>query len=195
MARRELQDYEHQIVQLEGWVDRWTHRDESDDILITAVKIRPYRLDETLLQRNEREPARTDHLWLRASKQTGCPDIVRLDAVYGYARVGWYTRRDGSADLGCTPVPSVHGSVIADEIKSTLARGQWPQALTKLRSISQRIQKMELIVFDEQSAPAAIIEDIEARILPMVRKNRDVSLTAKRAGKSRAPRAFADLLR
>lgn len=196
MPRDELRAFENHVVQFEGWIETWTPREDGgSDVLIRAVRIRPYHLDETQTQRMARSAVASDHLWMRVPKRAAYPRMSRLDHVFGYGKVGWYTRKDGSVDLGLRALFGASGGTLADEVKRQLKSGDWSAAEEQVRSLCRQIREQQIAVFDERSTPLAIARDLEQRILPVIAHNRSVSATATRAGKGRAPRCFADLLR
>lgn len=195
MTRDELRKFENKIVQISGRVDRWKPTSEgNEDVLVTAVKVRPYYLDETLAELEARSPIRVDHLWLRLPDKGARPEMCRLDQVFGYGPINWYTRRDGTVDLGCTPIPAIHGGVIANDVKIALKAGAWSEGQARVRLFVEAIKSQEIVVFDELSSPLTIVRDLEQRIVPMLRKNQHTATTAPKNGKGRAPSSFADLL-
>ena len=195
MTRRELQPFENQVIQFDGWVESWTELpDGAKDVLIKTVKIRPYHLEENDQQRNDRPPTVTDHSWLRVPKNAGYKAMHRLDRVFGYARVGWYTRANQTVDLGLSAIQAVPGGEIANQIKESLRNGNWASAYSHLATISRRIKEADLAVFDPDSSPLVIAHDLQDRFLPLIEKNKAAVATTKRNGRCKSASSFADLL-
>lgn len=196
MTRTELQPYENQVVQFDGWVESWTCRDDGiKDVLVCKLKFTPYDLHAVARDARSHAVAASDHVWFRVPQSLDYGRMRRLDHVFGYGRIGWYTRCDGSVDLGLRPVPAVQGGVFAQQLRDLLRQGNWQLAERRMQDLRRKIQAQDLVVFDPKSTATQILGDIEATILPLIAKNKATAATVKRGGKGTAPRSFADLLR
>lgn len=196
MTREELKPYENTVVQFDGWVEKWTHHpDGVVDVLLKSVKTRPYQLDQTCIQRDACTPTVSHHLWLRYPQHAGYRAMKRLDRVFGYAKIKWYTRANGTSDLGLTAIRSAPGGEVAAEIKDNLKSGDWDAAYRHFTAICDRINCMDLVVFDELSSPLQIMQDIKTRFIPLFEKNKATAATATKNGKCKGPKSFSDLLR
>jgi hypothetical protein len=196
MTRAELRSHENQLVQFDGWVESWTCRDDgTKDVLLKQLAFTPYDLNTVARQERDHAVATTDHVWLRVPPGTDYDSMRRLDHVFGYGRIGWYSRADGSVDLGLRSLCSVQGGRLAKELRTILLRGDWAAAERRLRDLRRRIQSQELVVFDRKSSATEILQDFEQVFLPLIAKNKATLATVHRGGKSKAPKSFADLLR
>lgn len=196
MTRAELRCHENQLVQFDGWVESWTQRDDGiKDVLLKQLAFTPYGLNTVARQGRDHAVATTDHVWLRVPPGSHYKHMRRLDHVVGYGRIGWYSRADGSVDLGLRSLSSVQGGRLAEELRTILRRGDWAAAERRLQRLRRQIQAQELVVFDRKSTSNEILRDFEQIFLPLIAKNKAVSATVHRGGKSKAPKSFADLLR
>ena len=195
MTRDSLRAHEDRIARLQGRVERWEERpDGSRDVLLINVRYVLYDPNQPDDSRQLENGQPLDHVWFRVPADGGYGAMTRLDLVFGYGRIGWYRRSDGSVDLGLRSTASIAGSALAQDVRTWIRQGCWATAERHLRDIRRRVQAAELVLFDPLSSATTILADLEQVVLPMVQANRAALATSVRRGKGRAPRCFADLL-
>lgn len=112
--RTELEPYLGQVIYIEGRVANFKDRTETfgptsdltqEDVKDVCLKAVKFSLFDPDLAGTKNQDAffnsnlRTDHLWVRIPEcMAGNPQLLSKQALLG--RVGIYTRRDGSEDIG-----------------------------------------------------------------------------------------------
>lgn len=98
MTRDSLRELEGGLVFFTARLRDCSSRGDIRDYVISGVRCWRWDGDERLNLRRAPD-AVLDHVWLRFNREQW-PTVELLSAVEGVARVGWYARSDGSADLG-----------------------------------------------------------------------------------------------
>jgi hypothetical protein len=118
-----MQQKRTQLLALEGQrviytgrtARRITRPDGQWDICLTAVHVRPHRVDVAML---DVEPTFVDHVWLRGIEPSQVQNGELLRKMEGAATVGWYTRSNGTIDLGLESIRGADLDNLYDEIQS-----------------------------------------------------------------------------
>lgn len=104
VTRPQLIPLEGQLTYSTGRIKDWKRAGDFDDILLTSVKL--WRWDGLAVVNTDATPdATADHLWLRCTR--GSVASERLHLTFGVGTIRFYTRADGSYDLGLQAKPCV----------------------------------------------------------------------------------------
>lgn len=117
-TRPQLIPLEGQLVYSTGRIKDWKRSPDFDDILLINVKL--WRWDGQAVVDLQRSPdATADHLWLRCDRGTVAAE--RLTQTFGIGRIAFYTRADGTYDLGLQAKPCTNLDELVAEAQSVYA--------------------------------------------------------------------------
>ena len=146
MTRSQLLPLEGQLVHTSGVVGSICQRNENHyDMVLQNVEVRPIDHSVPLLTI---EPVIVDHLWKIFPPKLFEPG-KHLSGL-GYVR--WYTRTDGTCDLGVTTIPSLNLANVIDELAQAAANGDWSERQCVARSaalIESQLKDREAFLVSE----------------------------------------------
>lgn len=104
--RNQLKQFEGQNVVIEGRMTKLIRQPGGlIDICLAVIKVRPVKSDVPLKE----EPAiKVDHAWLQGIEEKHLENGGLLQKYCGAARVSYYTRKNGTIDLGFQSIASVN---------------------------------------------------------------------------------------
>lgn len=183
-----MQQKRTQLLALEGQrviyhgrtTRRITRPDGQWDLCLVNVKVRPYRPDMAMLD----VPAiDVDHVWLRGIEPSQVQNGELLRSLEGAATVGWYTRSNGTIDLGLETVPGADLDNLYDEIQgerdSTRRAG-------RLRSFLQWLEDGDPVIW-AWSAPAEQALDALRKGLDRFSRSVDVEFATAMSATNNGP--------
>ena len=149
MTRSQLLPLEGQLVHRSGVVGSICQRSENHfDMVLQNVAVRPIDHSVPLLSI---EPVIVDHLWNIFPPKLFDPG-KQLSGL-GYVR--WYTRADGTCDLGVTTISSVNLAKVIEDLCQAAEAGDWAerQRLAKSAALieSQLKDREAFLVSNEMS--------------------------------------------
>lgn len=113
--RHQLKQFEGQNVVIIGrMTKRITQPNGTVDICLAAIEVRPIRSDIAL---DEIKPVKVDHAWIQGIDEEHLERGDLLIRYCGAATVRYYTRKNGTVDLGFVSVPSINVEQIIIECK------------------------------------------------------------------------------
>ena len=96
--RDQLRPFEGQLVFIEGRLTEASRRDDKQYFMMRRPKITPW---DGISAVDFRNPATSvDHLWV----DLGSGGVQMLQHCFTLTRIRYYTRSNGSVDLGCEPI-------------------------------------------------------------------------------------------
>ena len=105
--RDQLRDLEGQLIFIEGKVTSYSNRNGKIYVCLRRPVVIPWDGDAPLgdVEKDGKKVVGIDHLWVETS---GHDEIHMLTDVLSCSRVRWYSRKDGSVDLGTEPLHVLH---------------------------------------------------------------------------------------
>jgi hypothetical protein len=121
--RTELAPFENETVSVIGRIKEWrkNRAEGTEDICISGARVA--RWDAMSPLDPDACDAKVHHLWIRIPK--GLCDSQLLSKVHFIGRVGWYTRSDGSVDLGIRAMKAICMDLLAKRIAEWRRSGSW----------------------------------------------------------------------
>lgn len=99
--RDQLRPFEGQLVFVEGRLTEASHRRDKHYFLINRPNITPW--DAKSAVDLTKPVTHVDHLWIEMLPG----QVEMMNRIFGLTRIRYYTRSDGSVDLGCEPLYSL----------------------------------------------------------------------------------------
>ena len=119
-------------------IEKKRQPDGSIHALLTAVKVRPYNSEVPALSV---DPIRVSHLWVTIKDPSLIPESQLLGQVAGLGKVHYYSRGDGSVDLGVRLFPSIEYTGALLELKKYLNEINIATQILEFRDLLEKAQR------------------------------------------------------
>ncbi len=197
MTRDSLRQFEGQLVIFNGRLaDVSRPRNDTRDYLLTTVRCWSWDGDSAM-PLSLAPDAAVDHAWLRLNL-TDQPRTELLQRVEGVATVGWYTRANGSVDLGLRSHPAVN----LDDVLARLheARTTTPRAelIDQLERLVHNFTAPGHYGYSQHLKASEVLKELNtyrARLLRSQAAEERIKATAKPGRRATSAGSFRDLLK
>ena len=125
--REQLRDLEGQLVYVLGRPTGAKTTGENRDVCIKNATVVPWDADSAIV---DSEGIKCDHLWIRAHSQTRTSMYQSSIVV---SRVGFYTRKDGSLDIGCQSAARLYNA----DIQLSRLNNAWRQRKSQQEALTR----------------------------------------------------------
>lgn len=181
--RNELRALEGDLVFFQARHAAWDRAGDVGNHLLKPIKV--WRWDG-VGPVQQGAAIRLDHAWLRLSEEGHIPELYT--EVCGVARIGWYTRADGSCDLGLQHTPCTCGDSLylacKDLARSSKNVDNEKSLLAVLHKFEEKLLSDEMVVFSRHLSQ----EQMRACVAREIRSlSRDIEATESRL--ATAPKA------
>lgn len=166
--REQLRELEGKLVCIQGRPTEAKDNGNGRDICLRMPKVVPWDANAAL---DFKGPAvKCDHLWIRA---IGAVQLSMYQDSLAVARVGYYTRTDGSFDIGCQRLSRLFNMdrafALLDDAKKIKSKDEWLMRANvnlhdievMLESHGRMLKDAPMYVYSEYVAVSTIKEKIK----------------------------------
>ena len=146
--RHQLEQFEGQLVHFDGYIAKRVQQPEDlHDVCLQSVRVRKFDPTEPVM---ESKPVKVDHLWLQGMEGSSLYTKELMRPATGLARCGYYTRKNGTIDLGLVSVLSICWEELGESIKDARS---WDEYCACVESFKKSFDKPEVVVFSLHEPP------------------------------------------